>query len=98
MKLHALTCGWLIGPLRNFLAGLEGEIRVPVPCFLIDHPRGTVLFDSGMHPQTQTDARGRLRGIAAVFRVEFQPGEEVSGRLRSIGVDPSRVRYLINSH
>ena len=98
MRLYAMTCGWLTGPLRNFLAGLEGELRVPVPCFLIDHPQGLALFDSGMHPQLQTDARGRLGVIASVFRVEFQPSEEVSARLHALGIEPARIRYLINSH
>jgi N-acyl homoserine lactone hydrolase len=98
MRLFAMTCGWLVGPMANFLAGTEGEIRVPVPSFLIDHPNGPVLFDSGMHPQTQTDARARLGGITKIFRVEFQPGEEVSARLHDLGVDAGRVRYLINSH
>ena len=98
MRLYAMTCGWLTGPLRNFLAGLEGELRVPVPCFLIDHPQGLALFDSGMHPQLQTDARGRLGVIASVFRVEFQPGEEVSARLHALGIEPARIRYLVNSH
>jgi glyoxylase-like metal-dependent hydrolase (beta-lactamase superfamily II) len=98
MRLYAMTCGWLTGPQSNFLAGLEGEIRVPVPSFLIEHPKGLALFDTGLHPQTQTDARGRLGGIASVFHVEFQPGEEVSARLRALGADPTRIRYLINSH
>jgi glyoxylase-like metal-dependent hydrolase (beta-lactamase superfamily II) len=98
MKLYAMTCGWLTSPLRNFLADAEGEIRVPVPCFLIDHPRGPVLFDTGMHPQTQTDPHARLGVLADIFAVEFRAGEEVSGRLQAIGVDPARVRYLVNSH
>jgi glyoxylase-like metal-dependent hydrolase (beta-lactamase superfamily II) len=98
MKLYAMTCGWLVGPMANFLAGTEGQIRVPVPCFLIDHPNGPVLFDSGMHPQTQTDPSARLGGIARVYTVEFQAGEEVSARLHEIGIDAARVRYLINSH
>jgi len=98
MRVYAMTCGWLIGPLGNFLAGLEGEIRVPVPCFLIDHPRGLALFDSGLHRQTQRDARARLGGITKIFRVEFQPGEEVSARLQGLGIEPARIRFLINSH
>jgi glyoxylase-like metal-dependent hydrolase (beta-lactamase superfamily II) len=98
MRVHALTCGWLRGPLGNFVAGESGEIRVPVPAFLIEHRDGLVLFDSGMHPQTQTDPRARLGGISRIFTVEFQPGEEISGRLRGLGIDPARVRYLINSH
>jgi N-acyl homoserine lactone hydrolase len=98
MRVYAMTCGWLTGPLGNFLAGLEGEIRVPVPCFLIDHPRGLALFDSGLHRQTQSDPRARLGGITKIFRVEFQSGEEVSARLHGLGIDPARIRYLINSH
>jgi len=98
MRLYAMTCGWLGGPMGNFLAGAAGEIRVPVPSFLIDHPQGLALFDTGLHPQTQSDPHGRLGGLANIFRVEFQPGEEVSARLRALGVEPERVRYLINSH
>jgi glyoxylase-like metal-dependent hydrolase (beta-lactamase superfamily II) len=51
-----------------------------------------------MHPQTQTDPRARLGGITKIFRVEFRAGEEIGGRLGALGVDPARVRYLINSH
>jgi glyoxylase-like metal-dependent hydrolase (beta-lactamase superfamily II) len=98
MRLYAMTCGWIGGSMGNFLAGATGEIRVPVPCFLIDHPQGLALFDTGLHPHTQTDPHGRLGGIASIFRVEFQPGEEVSARLRALGVAPERVRYLTNSH
>jgi hypothetical protein len=52
MKLSAFTCGWLTGDLAGFLAGETGRLRVPIPCFLIEHPRGLVLFDSGLHPAT----------------------------------------------
>jgi N-acyl homoserine lactone hydrolase len=98
MRLHALTCGWLDGPLGNFLAGEHGRLRVPVPCFLIEHPQGAVLFDSGLHPQTQHDPGGRLGPVAKVFGVEFAPGEEVAARLAALGVEAADVRYLINSH
>jgi len=45
VRLFALTCGWVTGPAEAFLAGESGRLRVPVPAFLIDHPRGMVLFD-----------------------------------------------------
>jgi len=98
IKLYALTCGWLTGPAQSFLEGESGRLRVPVPSFLIDHPRGTVLFDTGMHVQTQTDPEGRLGWLAKVFEVEFLAGEEIAARLARIDVDASRVDYLINSH
>jgi N-acyl homoserine lactone hydrolase len=98
VQLYALTCGWLTGPMDGFLAGEPGRLRVPVPSYLIVHPRGNVVFDSGLHPQTQTDAAARIGVKARVFDVEFQPGEEVSARLGQAGVDAARVDYLINSH
>lgn len=99
MKLYAFTCGWLTSGLENFIEGGSGDVRLPVPVFLIEHPRGRVLFDSGMHPATQHDPRGRLGDfLADLFRVEFAPGEEVGGRLRTLGVDPADVDYVVASH
>jgi N-acyl homoserine lactone hydrolase len=98
MRIRALTCGWLRSSIGNFLEGEHGSIRVPVPCFLIEHPAGLVLFDSGMHPQTQNDAHGRLGAIADFYTVEFRPGEEVGARLRAIEIDPADVRWLVQSH
>lgn len=98
MRLLALTCGWLTGPAGNFLAGEKGKLRVPVPCFLIDHPKGLVLFDAGLHPDTQHDPAGRLGWLVKLFQVEFQPGEEVAARLAALDVDATRVPWLVASH
>ena len=93
-----MTCGWLTAELGMMLAGKEGKIRFPVPAYLIDHPRGQVLFDTGMHPDCQHDARGRIGSMADMFSVEFRPGEDIGSRLEQLEVDPSRVEYLVNSH
>lgn len=99
VRLRAFTCGWLTARLGAFLEGEPGEIRVPVPSFLIEHPRGRVLFDTGLHPATQTDPAGRLgRGVAAAYRVEFRPGEEIVGRLAGLGLAPADVDLVVNSH
>jgi len=99
VKLFAFTCGWLTSALSNFIEGESGEIRVPVPVFLIEHPKGKVLFDSGLHPHTQKDPRGRLGDfLAETFRVEFQQGEEVAARLRALGVDPGDISHVVASH
>jgi glyoxylase-like metal-dependent hydrolase (beta-lactamase superfamily II) len=98
IKLFAFTCGWVTGPLEGFLEGQPGRLRVPVPCFLIVHPRGTVLFDSGLHVGTQTDPAGRLGHLSQLFDIEFHPGEEVATRLARADVDVARVDYLVNSH
>jgi glyoxylase-like metal-dependent hydrolase (beta-lactamase superfamily II) len=97
-RLLAMTCGWLTGPLGNFLAGEHGKLRVPVPAFLIDHPRGKVVFDTGLHADVQHDAPGRLGDLSRVFTCHFEPGEELAGRLRAVGCDPAEVRWAVNSH
>lgn len=98
IELHALTCGWLEAGLGMFVAGAEGRIRVPVPSFLIRHPRGVVVFDTGLHVATQEDPEARIGAIARVFRIAFAPGEELSARLAALGVDPGEVRWLVSSH
>jgi glyoxylase-like metal-dependent hydrolase (beta-lactamase superfamily II) len=98
MRLFAFTCGWLTGSMGNFLAGETGRLRVPVPCYLIEHPRGRVLFDSGLHPDVAADPAARLGLAARIFDVEFRPGEDVAGRLAALEVDAGEIRYLVNSH
>lgn len=98
MRLFAMTCGWLTGPLGNFLAGEHGRIRVPVPSFLLDHPKGLVLFDAGMHPGCRSDAVERLGAIAHMFTVEYGAGDDVASRLATCDVRADGIRYLVNSH
>jgi N-acyl homoserine lactone hydrolase len=98
VKIYAMTCGWLTSDLNMMLAGKEGKIRFPVPAYLIEHPKGCVLFDTGMHPQCQHDASGRLGINADLFKVDFQRGEDIQTRLQQIDIDINKVEFLINSH
>ncbi len=98
VRLYAMTCGWLSSELSMMLAGSEGKIRFPVPTYLIQHPKGTVLFDTGLHPESQHDAHGRIGTLANFFRVEFRPGEDIKSRLEHLQIDADDIQYLINSH
>ena len=98
VQLFAMTCGWLGADLGGFLEGESGRVRVPVPCYLIRHPRGTAVFDSGLHSDTQADPAGRLGFAAKLFEVDFHPGEEVRARLGALDIDAAAVDYLITSH
>ena len=98
MKLYAMTCGRLTGRLKDMIEGGEGEVTLPIPSYLIEHPKGRVLFDSGMHPQCQTDPAGRIGRAARIFKFDYAAGEEVSGKLEAIDRDPGKIDYVINSH
>ncbi len=98
VKLIAMTCGWIDGDLGVFLAGETGRIRIPVPAYLIEHPKGRVLFDTGLHPDTQGDLRHRVGSLADAFSVVFRPGEEIEARLEALDIAPESIDYIVNSH
>jgi glyoxylase-like metal-dependent hydrolase (beta-lactamase superfamily II) len=98
LRLYALTCGWLTGPMEGLLAGESGRLRVPVPCFLIDHPKGKVLFDAGLHPDVARDPAARLGFAAKVFESHFGTADDAASRLAAIDVDARDIRFLVLSH
>ncbi len=100
VRLFAMTCGWLTLPAKFMLDGMKGELRLPIPSYLIVHPRGKVIFDSGLHTslQTNTTSSGRLGPLAAVAKVEYVPGEELRARLAVLDIGPGEITHLINSH
>lgn len=98
MRVLPLTCGWLTSQKGLFLDGEQGRLRVPVPAFLIEHPKGAVLFDTGLHPDVGTDPHARLGFVADVFASELAPGEDVAGRLEAAGIAADRVRHVVLSH
>ena len=99
VKVYAMICGWISGAFDLMNADALGRIRFPVPAYLIDHPKGRVLFDSGLHPDIQTDMRARAGDVLAdLFEVEFRPGKEIKARLETLDIATDSIDYIINSH
>jgi len=100
VRLYGMVCGWLTGPARLFVAREpeDARLRVPVLAYLVVHPRGAVVFDSGMHLAVQSDPETRIGPLSRVFDVEFAPGQELSAQLERVEVAPTEVRWLVNSH
>ena len=98
MALYAMTCGWLSCNLSEMLAGGKGRITFPIPAYLIDHPEGLVLFDTGLHPCSMDDPHSLIGPLADVFGVHSRQGDDIVTRLEKLDVDPGRVRFIINSH
>jgi glyoxylase-like metal-dependent hydrolase (beta-lactamase superfamily II) len=99
VQLYAFTCGFLTIPRAFMLEGEEGLITVPVPSYLIVHPRGRVLFDSGLHVATLENPVDHIGEMLASFHTfHFHAGEEVGARLTGIDVAPDRIDIVVNSH
>jgi N-acyl homoserine lactone hydrolase len=100
-RVFALSCGSLEFDRSLFFpAQPQGErMATPVPCYLIVHPRGKLLFDTGIHCDARTDPVGRLgRRVASLFAVRSGAGEDVVSQLATMGIRASEIRYVVNSH
>jgi len=72
---------------------------VPIECFLIQHPRGRLLFDTGLHCDTVTDMRGRYgEERARRFGVHSKAGDDIVSQLGRLGLTPADVPFVANSH
>ena len=65
-----MTCGHLSGRLKDMIEGAEGQVTLPIPSCLIEHPKGRALFDSGMRPQCRHDAPKRLASLDRLAALE----------------------------
>lgn len=90
--LFAFTCGYITLPMSFFLDGEPGKVKVPACVYLIDHPKGLALFDTGFHEAWI----GKDDGLGKI--IDMPAGETVADRLRSLGVDPDDIDFVINSH
>lgn len=98
ITIHAMTCGWLTMSLKAMLAGEEGKLKVPVPSYLIRHPKGNVLFDTGLNKQIQSDPEARLGKIAKYYAIDFEAGQDVAAQLAKMDLAPKDITFLVNSH
>jgi N-acyl homoserine lactone hydrolase len=101
IHVYALCTGAIELDRASMVADLAPGQRwtVPVLSFLVDHPRGRLLFDTGVHCQARLDPVGRL-GPERVKRltVKSEVGDDVLPQLAQLRLTPDDVRYVANSH
>jgi N-acyl homoserine lactone hydrolase len=99
VTVRPLTCGWLTADARGMVdhEDVSGPMRMPVGAFLVEHPQGSLVFDTGMHPDLQV-SKDRLRKIGSLFEIELDDAGLVDGQLRARDVDPDDVAVAVVSH
>lgn len=99
MKLYVLNSGSLKiskGVLQNF-GPMEPKIEIPVGMFLITHPKGNVLFDTGNNDKLITD-RSYWGKYADAFEVMMTPEVSIETQLGKAGLKPDDIKYVVVSH
>ena len=104
MRLYVLDCGLLNisreGVERYHVTTAEvGETRMPVPCFLVAHPKGTLMWDVGVIPDDDVE---KAAASGARYDVNPTAAAVVTRTLRSqlaaIGYRPADITYVAISH
>jgi len=95
--LTRLDCGEIRGDLAIFEDGSEGKVTLPVTAWLVRHPRGNVLFDTGM-PVSLPGASDRTDIFPEFVTTRFGAHDAVGAQLIANSQDPKRVDFVVLSH
>jgi N-acyl homoserine lactone hydrolase len=96
LRLYVLDCGIITPPnVDNY--GLKvnevADTRMVTPCFLIVHPRGTLMWDTGEIPD------GAFKdGVSPQKLNNYTVDRPLLPQLASIGYTPADITYLALSH
>ena len=99
IKLYAFSSGALTigkGILQN-LAPVEPPIQIPVGFFVIKHPKGNVLFDTGNNDRIIKDPSYWGASFNALKPVNT-PDVAIDTQLGKIGLKPDDIKYVVVSH
>jgi glyoxylase-like metal-dependent hydrolase (beta-lactamase superfamily II) len=99
IKLYAFSSGALTigkGILQN-LAPVEPPIQVPVGFYVVRHPKGNVLFDTGNNDKIIKDPSYWGASFNALKPVNT-PDVAIDAQLEKIGLKPDDIKYVVASH
>jgi len=96
VRIFAFHCGGDRAP-RSVYDPLDDDpgsiVYGPYYFFLVDHPSGWVLFDTGCHPKWAVAAHEE-----GALSVEVREEHLVPAQLAALGLEPSDVEHVVVSH
>jgi len=97
IKLYAMECGHVsFTDLKDFSSNGEYNGRkaeLPVPCYLIRHPKGDLVWDAGVPDALNAEKDGLTMGVfTATMPVTM------ASQFEQLGLKPSDVKYFALSH
>jgi N-acyl homoserine lactone hydrolase len=96
LRLYVLDCGKITvanGDSMGFKPGELATSNMVTPCFLIVHPRGTMMWDTGEIPDSAFKS-----GVAPQTAGAFTVDRPLLPQLAAIGYTPADITYLALSH
>ena len=99
-KLYVFTSGSLGGfPKAALQIGGQGNIDwAPVGFYVIAHPKGNILFDTGNNDKTIADAEGWWGPLAKGFGLKMTKDDAIPAQLAKIGLKTDDIKYVVLGH
>lgn len=96
MKLYILDGGQAHMPDMSHLTpgrNVGKPITFPFPMYLIDHPKGLVVFDTGFYLDKELKSYRNVPG-----QPDWKPEQRIDRQLIKLGYKPEDVKFVILSH
>jgi len=94
LRLYVFDCGVLKpADAKSFGFDHVAELKMSVPCFLVVHPKGTMMWDVGVVPDSDFKADGK-----PVTQGFIEVTKPLKPQLAAIGYQPSDIKYIAFSH
>ncbi|WP_437661214.1 N-acyl homoserine lactonase family protein [Sorangium sp. So ce1182] len=95
VRFYALDCGRAEIPDMAAFGDEGGPRELVAACYLIRHPRGTLLWDTGI-----SDENARTKGgvVHARTGIRFRVDTPLREQLRALQLEPADVQYVAFSH
>jgi N-acyl homoserine lactone hydrolase len=102
IKLYQVTSGYLELD-KGWLTAMSDvgkRITIPVAMHIIEHPRGLVVFDTGMADDVAGDGCAAYwgKGLCGAFTLKMKREEVIDKQLEKLGYSVDQVKYVIYSH
>jgi len=98
-RMYAFSSGPLTigkGVLQNF-ATMDPPIVIPFGFYVIKHPKGNILFDTGNNDKLIEDKNWWPAGLQGL-KPGMTPDVAIDVQLKKIGLTPDDIKYVVCSH
>jgi N-acyl homoserine lactone hydrolase len=112
-KIHVLHTGYVYidralafrekslhpAPYTGWFRSDSKKMWVPVSSYLIEHPKGLVLVDTGWNTEVRTNAKKHIGFLAnSMFRTNLPEGQAIHEQLKSLGFSDQDLEYVVLTH
>ncbi|HEY3598345.1 MAG TPA: N-acyl homoserine lactonase family protein [Paraburkholderia sp.] len=100
IRLYMLQTGSMKCKVHNIKMnqGDGAPFEIPIPFYLLTHPKGHMIIDGGTAIEAAADAHGYWGTVANVYQPVMEQDEGCVAQLRKLGIEPEEIRYVMQSH